>query len=234
MTAAPGGRLLADEGVTPEQFEALTRRSRLGALGRIAREAARRTPPGARVLDLGCGPGWFLALLAEAAPGASLTGVDPDPGCLRLAEGVLHERGARARLAAACGTALPFPDGAFDLVACLWTLHHFADPAPPLREAARVLAPGGALLLVDFRPAGLLVSLATALLGARLAVAEKPETRALRDSIGESHPLARVRAEVAALPFAEVRLRRTGLGFRLWARRDGPCPSPVATGAPKG
>lgn len=45
--------------------------------------------------------------------------------------------------------ALPFPDASFDLVTCRMAAHHFPHPAHAVREAARVLKPGGRLLLLD-------------------------------------------------------------------------------------
>ena len=82
--------------------------------------------------------------------------------------------GLRGRLAVADATALPMASGVADLVLCALTLGHLADPAPALREFARVLAPGGTLLLTDFHPGG----------GARLAADVPPRGPGLR--VGES------------------------------------------------
>lgn len=96
--------------------------------------------PGTRVLDAGCGTGGFLARIG---PATRAFGVDLSTEASRLC----RLRGAtlaRARVAA-----LPFPDATFDLVTCFDVIYHLwvEDDRAALREMARVLRPGGAMLL---------------------------------------------------------------------------------------
>lgn len=97
-------------------------------------------PRPARILDAGCGVGGGLRWLAEFG---TVTGVDWHPLAVRYA--------ARAapRVARASLQALPLPGGAFDLVTCFDVLYHQAigDDVAALRECARVLRPGGWLLV---------------------------------------------------------------------------------------
>lgn len=104
------------------------------------------------LLDVGCGAGHFgLSLLPHLHESATLTGVDSEPAFLDA----LHERAAVAgvahRLGARVGqaTALPFPDGAFDLVVCHTLLIHVPDPAAVVAEMARVTAPSGIVLCCE-------------------------------------------------------------------------------------
>ncbi len=93
-----------------------------------------------RLLDVGCGYGWFLQL--AKARGWVVVGVDYS------AEAVRHAR-ERLGVDARCGQlqALGFPGGAFDLVT-LWNVLEFVpDPVPFLREVHRVLAPSGTLFI---------------------------------------------------------------------------------------
>jgi SAM-dependent methyltransferase len=100
-------------------------------------------PVGARVLDAPCGWGRHATLLAEA--GCVVFGADLSHDLLRRAPG------ARVRYAAADIRGLPFADGSFDAVINVFTsLGLFLDDAEDiaaLREARRVLRPGGRLLL---------------------------------------------------------------------------------------
>ena len=103
-----------------------------------------------RVLELGCGTGNYLAAVADHV-GASV-GVDMSRGMLRQAAGKLEGRG-RTGLLRVCLPELPFAAGAFDAVTCFQVVHHlpaddgFAALGTLLRQAARVLRPGGRLVL---------------------------------------------------------------------------------------
>ncbi len=96
-----------------------------------------------RAIDVGCGTGRWTERL-------SAIGVDASPAMLAVAA---RKPGLRGRLAVADATALPIASGSADLVLCALTLGHIRDQAAAMREFARVLAPGGTLLLTDFHPA---------------------------------------------------------------------------------
>jgi ubiquinone/menaquinone biosynthesis C-methylase UbiE len=102
-----------------------------------------------RVVDVGCGTGNLLALLADARTDA-YAGADLSPGMLRVAAGKLAASPVRGALAAASAQVLPFADGAFDTAVSASTLHDWADPRAGLAEVRRVLRPGGTLLLLDW------------------------------------------------------------------------------------
>ena len=110
----------------------------------ILRRALRPAADGRRhrALDAGCGTGFQAALLEEL--GYVVHGVDISAGLLAVARARLPD----AALARATVEALPYADGAFDAVACCGsTLSFVDDPGRALGELARVLAPGGRLLL---------------------------------------------------------------------------------------
>ncbi len=106
-------------------------------------------PPGTRLLEIGCGVGAVLAVLGQEFPGIRLTGVDIEPRQLEFARGHLERAGVEATLVEADATALPFADGSFDHVWMMWFLEHVAYPVAILREARRVLVPGGAITAIE-------------------------------------------------------------------------------------
>lgn len=109
--------------------------------------------PGGRVLDIGCGSGRH-ATAAYRLPRARVVGVDLAFLELVAAKGrlELHDRlgehgGGQWGVCQADGLHLPFGAGRFDLVVCSEVLEHMPDPGQAVAEAARVLKPGGHLVV---------------------------------------------------------------------------------------
>ncbi|NLH82512.1 MAG: metalloregulator ArsR/SmtB family transcription factor [Phyllobacteriaceae bacterium] len=116
------------------------------AIGDILGEAPFRT-----LLDVGTGTGRLLHLLRDRYDRA--IGVDASHDMLTAARSELDRVGlARARVQQGDVYALAFPRDAFDVVTIHQVLHYLDDPGQAIREAARTLAPGGRLLIVDFAP----------------------------------------------------------------------------------
>jgi ubiquinone/menaquinone biosynthesis C-methylase UbiE len=105
--------------------------------------------PGTRLLEVGCGVGAVLAILGQEFPGIRLHGVDIEPKQLAFAREHLGRAGLEATLLQADGRSLPFEDESFDHVWMMWFLEHVADPVGVLREARRVLVPGGAITAIE-------------------------------------------------------------------------------------
>lgn len=109
------------------------------------RALASRLPRAGRILEIGCGTGGLL--VAAAQRGLGIEGVDIASRWLVVAGARLRAAGTPARLTPADGARLPWPDGTFSAVVADSVLEHLDDPAAALREWARVLEPGGMLLL---------------------------------------------------------------------------------------
>ena len=100
--------------------------------------------PNMSVFDLGCGTGAYAITLADA--GCYVTGVDISSAMLAVAHGKRPRQGM-VRWVAADLAHLPFPDGTFDRGLLQVTLEFVDDPQQLLREAARVISPGGRLVV---------------------------------------------------------------------------------------
>ena len=112
-------------------------------------EAAMADQPLGTLVDIGTGTGRMIELLGPAA--AQALGVDRSCEMLRLARVKLDKAGiADASLRQADMYALPLDDGCADSVIIHQVLHYAQAPAAAIAEAARVLRPGGRLLVVDF------------------------------------------------------------------------------------
>ena len=139
---------LAFDEALATQMETLYRTRDVLRRRRLVREAL-EAAPGERILDVGCGPGFYLAELIEhVGPTGSLVGIDASPHTLALAR---HRTQGHdnVELHLADATALPVPDAGFDAALAVQVLEYVADPDAALAELHRVLRPGGRLVVWD-------------------------------------------------------------------------------------
>jgi len=120
-------------------------------LGEQVRQLRQWAPAAAEILEIGCGEGAVCRLLLREFPAARVTGIDVTPRVGRLF------RGDASRVRFACATTAELAEerpAAFDLVLACDVLHHVPWPEHTslLRDAARLLAPGGALVVKDWEP----------------------------------------------------------------------------------
>lgn len=108
---------------------------------------ALRLPLGQRVLEIGCGRGVALPLLARRLAPKALTGIDIDAALVAIARERVERAGVSVTVIEADARSLPFEDSSFDLVIDFGTCYHVgggrSGSAAALREIARVLSIGG-------------------------------------------------------------------------------------------
>lgn len=147
---APGGILVQDAA----GYDRHARLLFASLYSRIAADIAGHTPRGARVLEVGCGPGHLSVLLASRH-GLAVTGLDLDPRMIERARtnAARAPDGVRqAVFVVGDAATLPFADASFDLVVSTFSMHHWSDPKAGLNEMARVLRPEGKALIWDLKP----------------------------------------------------------------------------------
>ncbi|MFA5892005.1 MAG: class I SAM-dependent methyltransferase [Actinomycetota bacterium] len=174
----------------------------------VWRELVRRTvmpwilgfsdlPSRADVLEVGSGMGHAAEMFLDRFPGWNLVATDHDEEMVEQLRARLERFDERARVERADATALAYPDRTFDLVVSLGVWHHIGSWETALAECARVLRPGGRLLLVDLLP-GFFVG--------PIAKVFPPE---------RTYSLGELREQLAEAGFARFRVRAAG---RLWYR----------------
>lgn len=101
----------------------------------------------ADLLDVGCGTGPMIELLASHIPGKSYTGLDLTPRMIEVA----NAKGIDgARFVVGDAESLPFANESFDVVICANSFHHYPQPQRFFNEVCRVLRPDGMLVLRDY------------------------------------------------------------------------------------
>ncbi|WP_128544226.1 class I SAM-dependent methyltransferase [Larkinella soli] len=100
-------------------------------------------PPGARILDVGCGIGETTRLLAEVYPDGTVTGLDQDENLLAVARQKSFPAGVKVEFVQGEAGRLPFEEGRFDFVFSRYILMHVPDVPLVLQEMKRVCKPGG-------------------------------------------------------------------------------------------
>ena len=164
--------------------------------------------PFRRLVDLGSGTGRMLTLLAPHAEAA--LGLDLSQQMLNLARNRVTEAGlAGCELRHGDIFATRLPDAFADLVVVHQVLHYLADPAAAVKEAARIVAPAGRLIIADFAPHGL-EFLREQHQHRRLGFSEPEMARWLAEA-----GLAKV--AVTALPPAD----KAGLTVKIWTAERG-------------
>ena len=114
---------------------------------------------GESLLEIGCGAGAVLGIIGRAFPGLKLAGVDREPTQIAYAKEHLAKLGmSEVDLQVADASDLPFGEDSFDHVYAMWFLEHLSDPVRVLKEAKRVLSPGGKITLTETDYRGIIIT----------------------------------------------------------------------------
>ncbi|MGH2741317.1 MAG: methyltransferase domain-containing protein [Thermoleophilaceae bacterium] len=141
------GQLVFDEKVV-EQLEVLYRSRDVLRRRKLVYDALGAVP-GERILDVGCGPGFYTReLLDQVDPDGAVAGVDSSPQMLAVAERRCEGR-ENVTFHEGDATALPVDSESFDRALCVQVLEYVEDAAATLTEMHRALRPGGRVVIWD-------------------------------------------------------------------------------------
>jgi ubiquinone/menaquinone biosynthesis C-methylase UbiE len=129
----------ADYYEQPNFFQKLWQRGKMTVVKNLISEVSNFQ----QVLDIGCDGGTQTAILASYFPGAEFTGLDVFPSAVSFA----HRRYPNIRFLQADAHQLPFTNQSFDLILCLETLEHLANPGGVLEETKRCLKKNGSVII---------------------------------------------------------------------------------------
>ncbi|MEO0551320.1 MAG: class I SAM-dependent methyltransferase [Pseudomonadota bacterium] len=123
---------------------------RRAALAELARELSGHDQRTTRVLDLACGTGKFMGQILDAFPRLDLIGLDLSPNYVEAARKAV-QNWSQVEVVEGQAEALPFEDESFDHLVSVYLFHELPPRVRPqvIAEAARVLKPGGALIIAD-------------------------------------------------------------------------------------
>jgi len=137
------------EGGVARWYDKTTRRD-LPEFKALARKVAATLTPGANVLEVAPGPGFFAIELAKIGK-HEITGLDISKSFVEIAKRNARQEGVAVDFRQGNASQMPFAESTFDFILCRAAFKNFSEPAGALREMRRVLKPGGRALVIDLR-----------------------------------------------------------------------------------
>lgn len=149
MPAAKAYKGLPMEGIIARWYSKITIKD-MSRHHDMARYIAGFLSPGASVLEIAPGPGYFCIELAKLGP-YRITGIDISQSFVEIARRNAAQAGVQAEFRHGNASAMPLEDNSFDLTFCQAAFKNFTEPVDAIREMYRVLRPGGKAIIEDLR-----------------------------------------------------------------------------------
>lgn len=205
------------EGASARRYDRLRGSpSQLAEYRRRAETLSDGLRPGADVLEIAPGPGYFA--LEMARRGARVTGVDISHTMVEIARAHAEERGLTVDVRQGDATRLPFAEGSFDLIVCQAAFKNFLHPLQVLNEMHRVLRPGGEAVVDDMRHEATLADIRAEIRRMRVGALDGAVTTVillwLRRRAKSAPEFFRL-AEASAFGSCSIRTEGIGLEVRL-------------------
>ena len=142
-----------DDPEVARAFDHISRFPQIRLLRKMVLRELKKYPPSGTVVDVGCGPGYLVVLIAMTFPDLQVIGVDIAEEMTESATRLISNLGLGTQVAFRLGDSqrLPFENGEVDFVVSSLSLHHWSEPVQALWEIQRVLKPEGQFLIFDLR-----------------------------------------------------------------------------------
>jgi len=142
-----------DDPEAARAFDRISRLPQFKLLRRMVLSELKKCHPSGCLVDIGCGPGYLVVLIAKTLPGLQVIGVDISEEMTETAARNIAAQRLDAEVTFRVGDSqsLPFGNGEVDFIVSTFSLHHWSEPEQALQEIQRALKPGGQFLIFDLR-----------------------------------------------------------------------------------
>lgn len=187
-----------------------------------ARALAARLSPGARVLEVAPGPGYFCLALAGLGD-FEVTGLDISRSFVEIASANATRAGLAVDFRQGNASAMPFDGARFDAVFCQAAFKNFSEPVRAIAEMYRVLKPGGFAWIQDLRSDASTAGIGREVARMNLGLFDRWFTRFTFDHLllKSAYSITEMKAMVAETPFKTGDFTLDDIGFDLLLRRAG-------------
>lgn len=207
------------EGFVANWYARTTAKS-MGEYASEARRVADLLVPGAKVLEVAPGPGYFAIELAKRAS-FEVTGLDISHTFVDLAKQNGARAGVRVDFRHGSASDMPFDDGQFDFVYCRAAFKNFSEPVRALREMYRVLKPAGRALIVDLRRDAPMSAISEGVAQMHLGFFSALSTRLTFRFMLLKRAYTKETFEelISETQFPGVRIVESGIGLEVWLQK---------------
>ncbi len=213
MTQTKAYKGLAMEGSIARWYAGSTAKNKSRQI-ETARALAARLTPGASVLEIAPGPGYFSLALARLGD-FDITGVDISRSFVEIARTNAQRAGIAIDFREGNASALPFDASRFDAVFCQAAFKNFSEPVKAIAEMHRVLRPGGFAWIQDLRSDASSAGIGREVARMNLGLFDRWFTRITFDHLllKSAYSIAQMKAMIAATPFKTGDFVLDDIGF---------------------
>ncbi len=215
MTTAKAYKGLPMEGMIANWYARTTLKD-VSRHQEMAKMVAGRIKPGASVLEIAPGPGYFCIELAKLGD-YRISGLDISRSFVEIARRNAAQARVHVDFRLGNASAMPFEDGGFDLTFCQAAFKNFSEPVRAIAEMYRVLRPGGTAIIVDMRRDATQLDIEHELEKMHLGAVDRLMTRWTFEQmlLKSAYRVSDMESMIARTPFGKGRIDVGGIGFQV-------------------